>query len=140
LEVAQHEVYLNLVTLDSVAEGVLMRCTTDNLRWLARVLAGFSFSWEVRELLELEAALKEHAARIIRQLDVEDTSLRPQKCYRANAVVKPVVGLPLSSNQHTFYLVERQLITRPVIELGGSLGFSYVAICCAFASVPPFMS
>ncbi len=80
LEVAQHEVYLNLVTLESVAEGVLMRCTTDNLRWLARVLAGFSFSWEVRELLELEAALKEHAARIIRQLDVEDTSLRPQKC------------------------------------------------------------
>lgn len=68
LERAQRELYPNFVTLEPVPEGVVMCCTTDNLRWLARLLASFSFPWEVREPPELEGALREHAASILAQL------------------------------------------------------------------------
>ncbi|MDQ3396272.1 MAG: YafY family transcriptional regulator [Deinococcota bacterium] len=68
LETARRELYPNFVILEVAPEGVIMRCTTDNLRWLARVIAGVSFSWEVREPPELEGALREHAANILAQL------------------------------------------------------------------------
>ena len=68
LRVAQSELYPNFVTLDDTPEGVIMRCTTDSLRWLARLVASFSFAWEVRGPPELEVALREHAAGILEQL------------------------------------------------------------------------
>ncbi len=68
LAVAQNELYPNFVTLDDTPKGVVLRCTTDNLRWLARLIAGFSFAWEVREPPELKGALREHAAGILEQL------------------------------------------------------------------------
>ena len=70
LETAQRELYPNFVTLEPVPEGVLLRCTTDDdLRWLARVLAGLSFGWEVQEPPELAEALKAHATEILEQLE-----------------------------------------------------------------------
>ena len=68
LERAQRELYPNFVTLEPVPEGVVMCCTTDNLRWLARLVAGLSFPWEVRGPPELEGALREHVASILAQL------------------------------------------------------------------------
>lgn len=68
LENAERELYPNFVTLETVSEGVTLRCTTDCLGWLARVLASLSFPWEVREPPELEVALREHAASILAQL------------------------------------------------------------------------
>ena len=68
LAVAQHELYPNFVTLDDTPEGVILRCTTDSLKWLARLIAGLSFAWEIREPPELEVALKEHAAGILERL------------------------------------------------------------------------
>lgn len=68
LEAAQRELYPNFVTLEVAPEGVTMRCTIDNLRWLARVMTGLSFPWEVREPPELEVALREHVAGILEQL------------------------------------------------------------------------
>jgi predicted DNA-binding transcriptional regulator YafY len=68
LENAKRELYPNFVTLEPASEGVTLRCTTDNLTWLARVIAGFSFPWEVREPPELEVALREHAAGILERL------------------------------------------------------------------------
>ena len=69
LTVAQHELYPNFVTLDETPEGVILRCTTDNdLKWLARLIASFSFVWEVRAPPELKVALKEHAAGILEQI------------------------------------------------------------------------
>ena len=68
LETARRELHPNFVTLDPTEDGVILRCTTDNLRWLARVIASLSFPWEVRGPLELEAALREHAAGILEQL------------------------------------------------------------------------
>lgn len=68
LETARRELYPNFVTLEAAPEGVIMRCTTDNLRWLARVIAGLGFAWEVRGPPELEGALREHATNILAQL------------------------------------------------------------------------
>lgn len=69
LKTAQHALHPNFVTLEPCSEGVIMRCTTDDLKWLARVVAGLSFRWEVREPPELKVALKEHVAGILEQLE-----------------------------------------------------------------------
>ena len=68
LEHAKRELYPNFVTLEAVPEGVILRCTTNSLKWLARLIAGFSFAWEVRGPPELEAALREHAVGMLEQL------------------------------------------------------------------------
>ncbi len=68
LEEARCFVPRAMATLEAMPGGVRMRCTTGHLEWLARVLAGFSFPWEVREPPELKVALKEHVAGILEQL------------------------------------------------------------------------
>jgi predicted DNA-binding transcriptional regulator YafY len=52
------------VTLEEVGEGVLMRCSTSDLAWMARVLAGLSFPFVVRRPPELREALGRRAAEI----------------------------------------------------------------------------
>lgn len=66
---AKRELYPNFVTLEPVAEGVTMRCTTDCLGWLARVLASLSFPWEVLEPRELKSVFREHVQRLLEQLE-----------------------------------------------------------------------
>ena len=68
LENAKRELYPNFVTLERVPEGVILRCTADSLGWLARLIAGFSFAWEVRGPPELEVALREHVTGLLEQL------------------------------------------------------------------------
>lgn len=48
LEEARCFVPSAMATLEAVAEGVLMRCTTGHLKWLARVLAGFPCALQIR--------------------------------------------------------------------------------------------
>ncbi len=71
---AQRELYPNFVTLTPDPDGVLLHCTTDTLAWMARVIAGFSFAWEVREPPELEEALRAHASNLLEQLKKLATS------------------------------------------------------------------
>jgi predicted DNA-binding transcriptional regulator YafY len=71
LEAAQRALYPNFVTLQDSPEGVVMRCTTDDLRWLARLLFGLPFPWEVRGPPELVAALREHALEMLARLEAE---------------------------------------------------------------------
>lgn len=71
LETARRDVFPAMATLSPHPEGVLMRCTTDNLRWLARTLSGFSFDWQVQSPVELTTALREHAAAIVARLGIE---------------------------------------------------------------------
>jgi predicted DNA-binding transcriptional regulator YafY len=52
------------VTLEGAGEGVLMRCSTSDLGWMARVLAGLSFPFVVRRPSELRAALGRRAAEV----------------------------------------------------------------------------
>lgn len=68
LETARRDVFPAMATLSPHPEGVVMRCTTDNLRWLARTLSGFSFDWQVQSPLELKTALRKHAAAIVARL------------------------------------------------------------------------
>ena len=68
LEHAKRELYPNFVTLEAVPEGVILRCTADSLTWLARLIASFSFPWEVKGPPELKVALREHAAGMLEQL------------------------------------------------------------------------
>lgn len=68
LHTASREVAPAPVTLEPVAGGVLMRCTTDGFGWLARMLCRFEFAWEVVSPPELEAAVREHAQTLLARL------------------------------------------------------------------------
>ena len=54
------------VALEEVEGGVLMRSSTSDLGWMARVLAGLSFPFLVKDPPELREELKRHAAGISR--------------------------------------------------------------------------
>jgi len=54
------------VALEEVEGGVLMRSSTSDLGWMARVLAGLSFPFLVKGPPELREELKRHAAGISR--------------------------------------------------------------------------
>jgi predicted DNA-binding transcriptional regulator YafY len=69
LEEAREQVPSLGVILDEAEGGVLMRSTTSDLDWMARVLSGFSFTFVVREPSELRQALRRHAAEIQRLAD-----------------------------------------------------------------------
>jgi predicted DNA-binding transcriptional regulator YafY len=52
------------VTLEAAEGGVVMRSSTSDLGWMARVLAGLSFQFVVRRPPELREALVRRAAEI----------------------------------------------------------------------------
>jgi predicted DNA-binding transcriptional regulator YafY len=64
LEEAREQVPPMGVTLEEVEGGVLMRSSTSDLGWMARVLAGLSFPFVVRRPPELREALRRRAAEI----------------------------------------------------------------------------
>lgn len=78
MEGARRELYPNFVTLDEEPAGVLMRCTTDCLDWLARLLAGLECEFEVRGPPELNEALRQLAARLVTQAGGPIRCHRPQ--------------------------------------------------------------
>jgi predicted DNA-binding transcriptional regulator YafY len=52
------------VSLEETRDGVLMRCSTSYLGWMARVLASLNFPFVVRRPPELREALGQRAAEI----------------------------------------------------------------------------
>ena len=52
------------ISLEEVPGGVLLRSSTSDLGWMARVLAGFSFPFFVRRPPELREALRRHAEEV----------------------------------------------------------------------------
>ena len=52
------------VSLQEAPEGVVMRSSTSDLAWMARVLAGLSFPFVVRKPPELRESLRSLAAEI----------------------------------------------------------------------------
>ena len=52
------------ISLEEVPGGVLLRSSTSDLGWMARVLAGLSFPFSVRRPPELREALRRHAAEV----------------------------------------------------------------------------
>jgi len=54
----------SLVTLEETAEGVLLRCTTDSLPWIAALIAGVGCDFTVHEPDELRTAIRELGARL----------------------------------------------------------------------------
>jgi predicted DNA-binding transcriptional regulator YafY len=55
--------------LREAPDGVLMRSSTSDLRWMARVLAGLDCQFVVKSPPELREALRRHAAEISRQAE-----------------------------------------------------------------------
>lgn len=78
LQTASREVFPAPVTLEPVAGGVLMRCTTDGFGWLARMLCRFEFAWEVVSPPELETALLEHLQTLNARLQRQGSPSREQ--------------------------------------------------------------
>ena len=64
LEEAREQVPPMGVALEEAEGGVLMRSSTSDLDWMARVLAGLSFPFVVRRPPELREALRRRAAEI----------------------------------------------------------------------------
>jgi predicted DNA-binding transcriptional regulator YafY len=54
-----------VAVLEEATGGLLLRCHTDNLDWLARLLSGIGCSLTVRRPPELTAAIKKHALRLL---------------------------------------------------------------------------
>jgi predicted DNA-binding transcriptional regulator YafY len=52
------------VSLEEALDGVLMRSSTSDLGWMARVLAGLSFPFVVRRPRELREALRRRAQEV----------------------------------------------------------------------------
>ena len=53
------------VTLEGAPGGSVLRCSTSDLDWMARVLAGLDCPFVVRRPAELKAALEKRAAEIL---------------------------------------------------------------------------
>ncbi len=66
LTTAQDEVFGALCVLEPHPEGVLMRGSTDDLDWLARQLARFSFDFTVVAPDELRDALRDRAESLLK--------------------------------------------------------------------------
>ena len=73
LPTASREVFPAPVTLEPVAGGVLMRCTTDGFGWLARMLCRFEFAWEIVSPPELGTAVQEHLQTLSARLQRPDS-------------------------------------------------------------------
>ena len=61
---AREEVPPMTAALEEVEGGVILRCSTSDLGWMARVLSGLSCPFIVRRPAELREALRRHAAEI----------------------------------------------------------------------------
>ena len=62
---ARRHISANIATLEETAGGgILLRGFTDNLDWLARMLARVGCRLEIRQPPELRDALRRHAAQI----------------------------------------------------------------------------
>jgi predicted DNA-binding transcriptional regulator YafY len=61
---AREEVPPMTAALEEVEGGVILRCSTSDLGWMARVLSGLSCQFVVRWPAELREALRHHAAEI----------------------------------------------------------------------------
>jgi predicted DNA-binding transcriptional regulator YafY len=63
---ARREVPPTMAILEEAPDegGVLLRCYTQGLRWMARFLAGLGYPFEVRRPPELREALRQHAAEL----------------------------------------------------------------------------
>ncbi|MFN8538070.1 MAG: WYL domain-containing protein [Thermomicrobiales bacterium] len=66
LEIARRRLPASLVTMEETADGVLLRCTTDSLPWIAALIAGVGCDFTIHEPAELRAVLHELGARLTR--------------------------------------------------------------------------
>jgi predicted DNA-binding transcriptional regulator YafY len=71
MESARRVIPPQVAALEETAGGVLFRCRTDNITWLAHLLAGSGLPLIVREPPELREALKQHALNIMRYAERE---------------------------------------------------------------------
>jgi len=71
LATAQKEVQAMMAFLEPTPEGILMRSSVDDLDWLARVVARFSFPFVIRRPDGLRQALRERAAMLMQLADAD---------------------------------------------------------------------
>lgn len=69
LETAQKEIKAVFGLLEPTAEGVRFIGSSEELDWVARVLAGLPFGFVIHHPAELRTVLHAHAARLVRMVD-----------------------------------------------------------------------
>jgi predicted DNA-binding transcriptional regulator YafY len=68
MEEARRRIAPEVAVLEAENEGILLRCSTDNLPWLARLLASLGCPLTVRRPDELKTAIKEHAWMLLEMM------------------------------------------------------------------------
>jgi predicted DNA-binding transcriptional regulator YafY len=65
LENAQRYIAPEIAVLEAAGTGVIMRCYTDCLDWMARILAGLECAFRVQRPVELKEAIQQHAQSLL---------------------------------------------------------------------------
>ncbi|MCW3098749.1 MAG: YafY family transcriptional regulator [Chthonomonadaceae bacterium] len=65
LEKARRHIIPEIAVLEPVDSGVMLRCSTFDLPWMARILAGLDCSFVVHRPVELKEAIKQHAISLM---------------------------------------------------------------------------
>jgi predicted DNA-binding transcriptional regulator YafY len=66
LEEARRWIAPKVAVLETEKDGLLLRCYSDDLPWLARLLSSIGRPLTVRRPSELKAAIQDHALRLLR--------------------------------------------------------------------------
>jgi predicted DNA-binding transcriptional regulator YafY len=78
LEEAQHWISPGRVQLEAVENGVILRCQTEDLVVMARILCGLAMPFTVRRPVELRTVLRQHALSIAAYAARTEEPSRPQ--------------------------------------------------------------
>ncbi len=69
MEEARRQIAPEVAVLEAEGDGILLRCHTDDLPWMARLLASLGCPLTVRRPPELIAALKDHALTLLESVE-----------------------------------------------------------------------
>ena len=72
MEEARRWISPEVAVLEAESDGLSLRCHTDNLAWLARLVAGIGCPLTVRRPPELKAAIKDHALMLLGMMQGSD--------------------------------------------------------------------
>lgn len=73
LQNARKELFEAIGLFQPCAEGVLLHSETSDLPWYARQLARLSFGFEIRAPDALQAAVRDCAQHLLRQVGIQET-------------------------------------------------------------------
>lgn len=72
IEDARQHISPEVAVLETGDSGVMMRCYTDNLPWMARILSGLECGFIVHRPIELKEAIRQHAKSLMKIAEYDE--------------------------------------------------------------------